>query len=86
MLVQQSALVRADSALRSVRELDRPDQIIGINTDDSVGVWLKERLTAVRYSTSSALMHSWLIPSGKAGSRALPSRQRRCPRQLIRAC
>jgi polar amino acid transport system substrate-binding protein len=48
MLVQQSALVRADSPLHSVRELDRPDQIIGINTDDSVGVWLKERLTAAR--------------------------------------
>lgn len=48
MLVQQSALVRADSPLRSVRELDRLDQIIGINTDDSVGVWLKERLTAAR--------------------------------------
>ena len=48
MLVQQSALVRADSPLHSVRELDRPDQIIGINTDDSVGVWLRERLTAAR--------------------------------------
>jgi polar amino acid transport system substrate-binding protein len=46
MLVQQSALVRADSPLHSVRELDRPGQIIGINTDDSVGVWLRERLTA----------------------------------------
>ncbi len=44
MLVQQSALVRTDSPLHSVRELDRPDQIIGINTDDSVGVWLRERL------------------------------------------
>ena len=48
MLVQQSALVRADSPLHSVRELDRPGQIIGINTDDSVGVWLQERLTAAR--------------------------------------
>ena len=48
MLVQQSALVRTDSPLHSVRELDRPGQIIGINTDDSVGVWLKERLTAAR--------------------------------------
>jgi polar amino acid transport system substrate-binding protein len=48
MLVQQSALVRTDSPLHSVRELDRPDQIIGINTDDSVGVWLQERLTAAR--------------------------------------
>jgi polar amino acid transport system substrate-binding protein len=48
MLVQQSALVRTDSPLHSVRELDRPGQIIGINTDDSVGVWLKERLNAAR--------------------------------------
>jgi polar amino acid transport system substrate-binding protein len=48
MLVQQSALVRADSPLRSVSELDRPGQIIGINTGDSVGVWLRERLTAAR--------------------------------------
>ena len=48
MLVQQSALVRADSPLRSVGELDRPGQIIGVNTGDSVGVWLRERLTAAR--------------------------------------
>jgi polar amino acid transport system substrate-binding protein len=40
--------VRADSALRSVRELDRPGHVIGVNTDDSVGVWLQERLTAAR--------------------------------------
>ena len=32
MLVQQSALVRADSPLQSVRELDRPGQVIGVNT------------------------------------------------------
>ena len=48
MLVQQSALVRADSPLRSVNELDRPGQVIGVNTDDSVGVWLKRRLTAAK--------------------------------------
>jgi polar amino acid transport system substrate-binding protein len=48
MLVQQSALVRADSSFRSVRELDRPRQVIGVNSDDSVGVWLSERLTAAR--------------------------------------
>jgi polar amino acid transport system substrate-binding protein len=46
MLVQQSALVRADSPLRSVSDLDRPGNVIGINTDDSVGVWLRQRLTA----------------------------------------
>jgi polar amino acid transport system substrate-binding protein len=48
MLVQQSALVRADSALRSVNELDRAGQVIGINTDDSVGVWLQQHVTAAR--------------------------------------
>lgn len=48
MLVQQSALVRADSLLRSVKELDRPGQVIGVNTDDSVGVWLKQRLAAAK--------------------------------------
>jgi polar amino acid transport system substrate-binding protein len=53
MLVQQSALVRTDSPLHSVHELDRSGQIIGINTDDSVGVWLKERITAARLRAST---------------------------------
>jgi polar amino acid transport system substrate-binding protein len=48
MLVQQSALVRADSPLHSVNELDRPGQVIGINTGDSVGVWLQQHLTAAQ--------------------------------------
>jgi polar amino acid transport system substrate-binding protein len=48
MLVQQSALVRADSPLRSVSELDRSEHVIGVNTGDSVGVWLKQHLTAAR--------------------------------------
>src|SRR5215207_8695429 len=48
VLVQQSALVHADSPLRSVYELDRPRQVIGVNTGDSVGVWLKQRLTAAK--------------------------------------
>lgn len=46
MLVEQSALVRADSPLQSVNELDRPGNVVGINTDDSVGVWLQQRLKA----------------------------------------
>lgn len=46
MLVGQSALVRADSPLRSVSELDRAGHVVGINTDDSVGVWLRGRLKA----------------------------------------
>lgn len=48
MLVQQSALVRADSPLHFVNEVDRPGHVIGINTDDSVGVWLQQHLTAAR--------------------------------------
>jgi len=48
MLVQQSALVRADSKVQSVHELDRAAQAVGVNTDDSVGVWLRERLGAAR--------------------------------------
>jgi polar amino acid transport system substrate-binding protein len=48
MLVLQSALVRADSPLHSVRELDQLGQVIGVNIDDSVGVWLQERLTVAR--------------------------------------
>src|SRR3954454_5126611 len=53
MLVQQSALVRTDAPLRSVKELDRPGQVIGANTDDSVGVWLKQRLTAAKVQETS---------------------------------
>ena len=48
MLVQQSALVRADSKMQSVQELDLAAQAVGVNTDDSVGVWLRERLGAAR--------------------------------------
>ena len=44
MLVHQSALVLADSVLQSVNDLDRAGQVIGINTDDTVGVWLKQSL------------------------------------------
>ncbi len=52
MLVQQSALVRADSDLQSVRDVDRQGQVIGVNTDDSVGVWLQARLAAARVRTT----------------------------------
>jgi polar amino acid transport system substrate-binding protein len=48
MLVQQSALVGADSALQSVHDLDRAGLVIGVNTDDSVGGWLRERLKSAR--------------------------------------
>ena len=52
MLVQQSALVQADSKLQSIQDLDRPGNVIGANTDDTVGVWLKGRLTAARVRTT----------------------------------
>ena len=48
MLVQQSALVRVDSKLQSVWELGGTEQTIGVNSDDSVGVWLQDRLGAAR--------------------------------------
>ena len=64
MLVQQSALVRADSPLQSVRDLDQPGNVIGINTDDSVGVWLQQRLTAASvHATPDYTLHQavqWL--------------------------
>ena len=53
MLVQQSALVRTDSHLQSVHDLDRAGLVIGINTDDSVGVWLQERLKIARVRSTS---------------------------------
>ena len=52
MLVQQSALVRADSPLHSIHELDKPGQVIGVNTDDSVAVWLQQRLKAAHIRSS----------------------------------
>jgi polar amino acid transport system substrate-binding protein len=53
MLVQQSALVRTDSHLQSVHDLDRAGLVIGINTDDSVGVWLQQRLKIARVRSTS---------------------------------
>ena len=44
MLVQQTVLVREDSPLRSVAELDAPGRSIGANSGDSVGTYLKGRL------------------------------------------
>ena len=68
MRVQQSALVRADADLHSIRDLDRPEFVIGVNADDSVGLWLREHLTAAQvratpdYSLGEAV--AWL----KAGT------------------
>lgn len=52
MLVQQSALVNSTSPLRSVRDLDQSGVVIGANTDDSVGVWLKGHLASARVRTT----------------------------------
>ena len=52
MLVQQSALVNAASRWRSVHDLDQPGEVIGANTDDSVGVWLKEHLASANVRTT----------------------------------
>jgi polar amino acid transport system substrate-binding protein len=44
MLVQQSFLVRENSPITSVKEIDRPGRNIGANTGDSVAVYLKSWL------------------------------------------
>ena len=48
MLVQQSAVVRDDSPLTSVTQLDRPGQTIGANQDDSVSLWMKTHFTQAK--------------------------------------
>ena len=65
MLVQQSALVRDDAAAASVADLDQPGRTIGVNTGDSVGVWLRGRLrhARLRESPDSTLKEAaaWLL-------------------------
>ncbi|MES2511815.1 MAG: transporter substrate-binding domain-containing protein [Pseudomonadota bacterium] len=41
MLVQQTFLVRADMAGVKARELDQPGRVLGANSGDSVGTWIK---------------------------------------------
>lgn len=64
MLVQQSAVVLDGSTIATVRDLDRLDQTIGANADDSVSVWLKTHLRAAttRESPDYTLVEaaSWL--------------------------
>jgi polar amino acid transport system substrate-binding protein len=48
MLVQQSFLVRDGSPIAGVADLDRPGRTIAVNTDDSVGVYLKSHLTQAK--------------------------------------
>jgi len=45
MLVQQTCLVRDNSPLTTVRELDRPGRKVGANTGDSVALYLKTHFT-----------------------------------------
>jgi polar amino acid transport system substrate-binding protein len=44
MLVQQTFLVRADSPIRSVKDIDRPNQKIGAGKGDSVALYLGRNL------------------------------------------
>ncbi len=41
MLVQQSFLVRESSSIKSTADLDRAGQVLGANTGDSVGTYIK---------------------------------------------
>lgn len=53
MLVQQTVLVREDSPLHSVAELDVAGRSIGANSGDSVGTYLKSRLRHARLRDSA---------------------------------
>src|SRR5215510_1694701 len=44
MLVQQTFLVRADSSIRSVKDIDRPNQKIGAGRGDSIALYLARNL------------------------------------------
>jgi polar amino acid transport system substrate-binding protein len=44
MLVQQTFLVRADSQIRSVKDIDRPNQRIGAGRGDSIALYLGRNL------------------------------------------
>jgi hypothetical protein len=89
MLVQQGALVRADSALRSVRELDRPGHVIGVNTDDSVGVCCRNdsppracaRHPIIRFTTlcdGCKMARWWRSPAADSVSPPRPETFRAC--------
>jgi len=90
MLVQQSALVRADSPLRSVGELDRPGQVLGVTPMTAWGVWLQERLTAARVRRDARLYASRRCPmvAGRRGGgiRWRPTAYRRRYQQRFLAC
>jgi polar amino acid transport system substrate-binding protein len=48
MLVQQTFLVRADSRIRSVTDIDRPNQNIGAGKGDSIALYLGRNLKQAR--------------------------------------
>jgi len=48
MLVQQTFIVRADSSIRSVADIDRPNQKIGAGTGDSIALYLARNLKQAR--------------------------------------
>ena len=48
LLVNQTFLVRADSAIRSAREIDRPDLKLGARAGDSIALYLARTLKQAR--------------------------------------
>jgi polar amino acid transport system substrate-binding protein len=48
MLVQQTFIVRADSSIRSVADIDRPNQKIGAGAGDSIALYLARNLKQAR--------------------------------------
>jgi polar amino acid transport system substrate-binding protein len=48
MLVQQTLVVRVDSSIRSVADIDRPDQKIGAGRGDSIALYLARNLKQAR--------------------------------------
>jgi polar amino acid transport system substrate-binding protein len=65
MLVQQSFLVRENSPITSVNEIDRHGRNIGANTGDSIAVylktWLKQATLVVSPDYSLKEASAWLI-------------------------
>ena len=65
MFVQQSFLVKENSPIRSVKEIDRPGLNVGANTGDSVAVylktWLKQATLVLSPDFSLKEASKWLL-------------------------
>ncbi len=68
MLVQQSFVVPDGSPLVSVGQIDRPGQVVGANTDDSISLYMKTHFTqaTVRESPDYTLAEAatWFAQGG----------------------